>query len=120
MKVIGGYFGGRRPVEQPTGRWENTLWRDGIDLLQTRSWNEVVKNRELCRKESGEAVTRKCAEEGGGGGGGGEKEEEEEGRGEGEEEEEEGDDDDDDDDDNENEEYEGGGEEGEEEGEKEE
>jgi hypothetical protein len=49
-------------VEKPTGRWENTVWRDGIDLLQTRSWNEMVMNREFWREEIEEAVTRQRAE----------------------------------------------------------
>jgi hypothetical protein len=61
-KSIGGCSGGRRPVEKLSRRWENTVRRDGIDLLQTQSWNEVVRNREFWRKEIGEAVTQQRAE----------------------------------------------------------
>jgi hypothetical protein len=33
-KVMGGCFGGRRPVGKPRGRWE-----DAVDLLQIQNWN---------------------------------------------------------------------------------
>jgi hypothetical protein len=37
QKVMGGYFGGRRPVGKPRGRRENTVWQDALDFLQTEN-----------------------------------------------------------------------------------
>jgi len=32
-KVMGGYFGGKRPLGKPRNRWEDAVWRDAADLL---------------------------------------------------------------------------------------
>jgi hypothetical protein len=50
------------PWKSPQEDGRILFWRDGIDLLETRSWNEVVRNREFWREEIGEAVKRQRAE----------------------------------------------------------
>jgi len=41
------YFGGRRPVGKPSGRWGDAVWRDAVDLLQ----RAAARKKYVCRKE---------------------------------------------------------------------
>jgi hypothetical protein len=51
-KVTGGF----------RGRGEATFWKDAIDFLQIWNWKAEGRGRGGCRKEIGEAMTRKRAE----------------------------------------------------------
>ena len=61
-KVIGGHFGGRRPLGKPRHRWEDALGTDAIDLLPIRTWKAAVRKIACWRKEIGEVMARKWAE----------------------------------------------------------
>jgi hypothetical protein len=58
--VVGGYFGGLRPVGQPRSRREDAIWKDDVDLFQMRHWkmaegreNVGVRSSERSRPQSG-------------------------------------------------------------------
>jgi predicted molibdopterin-dependent oxidoreductase YjgC len=46
-KVTGGCFRVTRPVVQPTGRWQDAVWREAVDLLQTRNWRTAATKEEV-------------------------------------------------------------------------
>jgi len=58
--VMGGDFGGLRPVGQPRSRREDAIWRDDVDLFQIRDWkmaagreNVGVRSSERSRPQGG-------------------------------------------------------------------
>jgi hypothetical protein len=58
---MGRCFGGRRPVGKPRGRWEDTVTRVTVDLLQIRNWKATARKRKGWRKEIEEAMNQKRA-----------------------------------------------------------
>jgi hypothetical protein len=50
------YFGGRRHVRKPNGRWENAVWKHTVDFFQIRNWKSTTRAGKGCRKETGEAT----------------------------------------------------------------
>jgi hypothetical protein len=61
-KVLGIYFGGRRHVGKPGGRWEDAVWNDAVGLIQIMNWKAAASKGEGWRKEIGEAIDRKWTE----------------------------------------------------------
>ena len=45
--VMGGYFGGLRPVGQPRSRREDAVWRDDVDLFQIRDWKTAAAREKV-------------------------------------------------------------------------
>jgi len=57
-KVLGGSFGGKRPVGRPHSRWEDNVQKDAVSLLHILTWKMAAKNIESWRKNFGDALTR--------------------------------------------------------------
>jgi hypothetical protein len=62
QKVMGRYFGDRRPLWKPRHGWENVVGKNALELLHIRDWKAAARRRECRRKVIGEAVVRKLAE----------------------------------------------------------
>jgi hypothetical protein len=56
-KVMGQCFGKRGPVGKPWSRREDAVWREAVDLVQTRNWKATARDRENRKLEIGEAMT---------------------------------------------------------------
>jgi hypothetical protein len=54
--VMGGYFGGLRPVGQSRSRRKDAVWRDDVDLFQIRDWKTAARERECWSEKLGEAT----------------------------------------------------------------
>jgi hypothetical protein len=52
------YFGGRRHVGKPRGRWDNIVWKYTVGFFQIRNWKLATRMGEGCRKKIGEATSR--------------------------------------------------------------
>ena len=48
-----------KSVGKSRGRWEDALRMDTADWLQIRNWKATAREREVWRKEIGEAMVRK-------------------------------------------------------------
>jgi hypothetical protein len=61
-KLTGGYFGGRRPVLKPTGRWEGVVRKDTFGCLQIQNWKAAESKREVCRQDIGKTMAKKMGQ----------------------------------------------------------
>jgi len=61
--IMARYFGGRRHVGKPRGRWDNVVWKYTVGFFQIRNWKSATGAREGCRKKIGEATSRELAKE---------------------------------------------------------
>jgi hypothetical protein len=57
-KVLDGEFHGRRPVGRPRLRWEDSIRRDSLLLLNVRGWRRRAGDRDIWRRTTEEARAR--------------------------------------------------------------
>jgi len=62
LNKMGRCFGRIRHVGKPSNRWEQAVWRDAVDSLETQNWKAAGRGRTFWRKEIGENMARKWAE----------------------------------------------------------
>jgi hypothetical protein len=43
LKSNGIVFRWKKPVGKPSGRWEDAVWRDAVDLFQIRNWQAAAR-----------------------------------------------------------------------------
>jgi hypothetical protein len=59
--ITGGFFGEKKPVGKPRGRWEDAVRRADVGLLQTRKGKAGARMKESWMNDIGEAMVRKWA-----------------------------------------------------------
>jgi hypothetical protein len=60
-KVMTGHFRGSRPTEKPRGKWEDAVWWNTTNLLQTENWKEAAKNKKGWRQNNGHVTALRQA-----------------------------------------------------------
>jgi hypothetical protein len=51
-KIMGGCFGGKRPMRKPRCRWQDDVWRDVVELFK-------IRNGKVAERTSGKPRPRK-------------------------------------------------------------